>query len=212
MKAENLRRYKLNSNILSGIFHKNPLLVLGLGLTFAVAAATELKHAAAISIAIYFTLVPTAIISSLLPKSMFSYIKNIILVLIAAAALLLASYPISSIDPAIFDSLGMYFPILTANSLVVSKYIQHGVVGRPFVAFTDATKSAVGYSLALLAISAVREYFGAGTLWGVDADAVFVMPALLLPFMGFIIVGFFAAFFRQFDRLIRRQIYLSSKK
>ncbi len=212
MKLQKLRNYRNSSNILAGIFYKNPLIVLGLGVSFAVGAATSLQHSLAITIAIYATLIPTALISSLMPKYLPSYVKNIMLALISAIGLLLASFPIGSISPTIFDSLGIYFPLLALNSLVVSKYIQHGVVGNHSIAIVDAMKTATGYSLALLLIGALREYIGSGTIMGVATNSPIILPATLLPFAGFIITGFCVAFFRVLERLIRAKIYRDSRK
>ncbi len=53
---------------------------------------------------------------------------------------------------------------------------------------------------AMFTLSAIREYFGAGALWGIPLPAPYKLGGVSVPFMGFILLGFFIAFLRCFNR------------
>jgi hypothetical protein len=52
----------------------------------------------------------------------------------------------------------------------------------------------------MFALSAVREYFGTGALWGVPFASAYRLSGIQLPLAGFVLLGFLIAFMRFFNR------------
>ena len=53
----------------------------------------------------------------------------------------------------------------------------------------------LGFSMVVCIIGLLREYLAQGTIWGIVVGLPLI-PALSLPFMGFILVGLLAALLR----------------
>lgn len=67
--------------------------------------------------------------------------------------------------------------------------------------------AAAGFALAACAVGALRELLGKGTLMGRPAEGMpFSVPAVLLPFAGFLIVGFLAAGIQKLRHFLNKPI------
>ena len=55
----------------------------------------------------------------------------------------------------------------------------------------------LGFLWAILLVGGLRELLGKGTLFGHPAQDAFTVPAAMMPFSGFILVGFLAAVVRR---------------
>jgi hypothetical protein len=59
----------------------------------------------------------------------------------------------------------------------------------------------LAFIAAMFALSAFREYFGVGALWGIPiADFSYRLSGVSVPFAGFILLGFYIAFLRFSNR------------
>jgi len=61
----------------------------------------------------------------------------------------------------------------------------------------------VGFSLVMCIVSAFREILGKGTIWDAPIGKMQGNISFLLPFMGFIIIGFLAAAISKINMILR---------
>lgn len=208
MKTKKLRRLKRALYRVKGVFAGNPVLVYGLGLPFAVFASTSLKNAVALSIALLVSNIPTLLMASLLSKSKAAVpagVKLASYTLLSAFLLIPSSKLIAPLSPYIFDSLGIYFPLIAVNTVLLHQAKVMPADEKPLTTVLYAFFNVLGFAIVMCLMGAVRELFGRGSLWGISMDFVKIrMGGLLIPFSGFILLGFLCAAYKGASRMIKK--------
>jgi Na+-transporting NADH:ubiquinone oxidoreductase subunit NqrD len=95
--------------------------------------------------------------------------------------------------PAIVDSLGIYIYLMAVNGLTLTQTRALEDKAKPLPVLRKAISNVLGFSAIMFLLSLFREYWGSGTLWGVPVPAPVQLPGVLVPFFGFILVGFLLA-------------------
>ena len=187
-----------------GVFQENPVLAFGLALPIVVVASTSLKNGVALSFAMMLSLIPTCWVACVFGPQLPEMARTPVYAIVTMAAVQLSALFIRYLSPSIFDSMGVYFPILAVNSLMISRTSQYAPKVKPQYAILDGLLQSLGFAVLVLPVSAFRELFGSRSLWGIPVSVPFASSGVLLPFFGFILVGFLSAFFRYFDRIIKQ--------
>lgn len=207
MKLTNLRRHRDAMALTRGVLSENPVLLCGLALPIAIMGTTSLRSGVALSLAMFCSMVPAMWVACVFSPQIPKMARMPACVVTAMAALQVAALFIRYISPSIFDSMGIYFPLLAVNSLMITRAMQYAPQVKPQYALLDGAMQSLGFAVVAVPLSAFRELFGSGTLWGKAVPVPFTSGGLLLPFFGFLVVGFLSAFFRWADRLIK-QFYI----
>ena len=207
MKLTNLRRHREVMALTRGVLSENPVLLCGLALPIAIMGTTSLRGGLALSLAMFCSLLPAMWVSCVFSPQIPPMARTPVCVVTAMAALQVSALFIRYISPSIFDSMGIYFPLLAVNSLMITRAMQYAPQVKPQYALLDGAMQSLGFAVVVIPLSAFRELFGSGTLWGRAVSVPFTSGGLLLPFFGFIVVGVLSAFFRWADRLIK-QFYI----
>lgn len=207
MKLRKQRRYHDNVVLTRGVLSKNPVLYYGFALPYIIVAGTTLRNGVALSIAMLFALVPAETVASMFGKQIPKFARVVIYTVTSMAFLQLSAMFIRYISPNIFDSIGIYFPLIVINSILLTRTESIVPEMSPLQALLDGFIQSMGFALVMCLIAGVRELLGYGTLWGVPFDIPTKLPGILLPFAGFILIGFLAAFGKYIDRLIKKFIY-----
>ena len=114
----------------------------------------------------------------------------------------------AAIAPEVGDSLGIYVPILSLNTLMLTlcgRYSQPG--HRPVLALVDAVGYSAGFALAMCLLAAIRELLGNNTLWGRAVKLPVRLTGVQIPFAGFILVALLAALLQFLRRVAAGQLY-----
>lgn len=178
----------------AGIF--NPVLVQAVGLCPVVAMATSVNNALLLAVVSAVIITFSEFIASLLLKSVPRWIRIGIYILLGAAIVSPFMIFIERINAPLFSSLGIYLPIMAVNSLNVLRCERFAVKISPFKALADGITASVGYAAVLLVVGFFRELLGSGTLLGKTIFENPAMSGLILPFGGFLILGFASAALR----------------
>jgi len=103
-----------------------------------------------------------------------------------------AQAAVAPISPTIFDSLGIYLPLLALNTVVVAYSRLISEEKSAVFNLLDGVCFSLGFLIVAALIGGARELLGNGSLWGY-AILQRKASALALPFSGFLIAGFLAA-------------------
>jgi len=199
-----IRKHSRNAARLRGLLSRNPVLYSGLALPFAVSATYSLRNGVAICILMLLTTLPVLLVASLVRERIPQYCRIILYTFLAMAMLFPGSGAVAWIAPNIFDSLGIYFALMCINTLMYTRAEDYAIHNPPHKALFDGLCHALGFSLVVCVVSLVRELFGAGTVWGEPVDWLSLrIGGLLVPFSGFLLLGFLAAGIKAAHRLIR---------
>ncbi len=178
----------------AGIF--NPVLVQAVGLCPVVAMATTLKGAALLSIVAAIAITLSEVIASAFLKVIPRWVRTGIYIIIGCALVVPIMYLIEKVNPELFGTLGIYLPVMAVNSLLVLRCERFAVRIKPLAALADGATASAGYAVVLLLVGAIREIIGSGAIAGFKFWEGRTLTGLLLPFGGFLMIGFAGAALR----------------
>lgn len=174
-----------------GVFGRNIVLVGGYMLPYIIMPNVSLKTAVALTIAMLFSVVCGLAAAHLLEKTAL-WARYILVALAALGGVALSRFVIRFISTEIFDTLGIYLPLMAVNSIVVLYTARRAEGGTPLRTAAVGAATVAGFGLVACAVGAVRELLLAGSLWGVPVASI-SFPAANTVFFGFILLAFFGA-------------------
>lgn len=189
-----------------GVLSENPVFVLTLGLCPSLAITTKVTNALGMGAGVTFVLLGTATVVSLLRESLPRRYQLPAYLLITAIFVTIFDLAMRALTPGLSSDLGIYVPLIAVNCIILGR--ASAVAQRNGVADSvlDALGMSVGFTLALLLISLIREVLGSGTITlpaagsfdgvlrlpGISAAPVRVMG---LSVGAFLVMGYLKAFF-----------------
>ena len=188
---------------IKGLITSNPIFVLALGLCPALATTTSLENALGLSAAVTFVLLASNTIISLIRNFIPSTVRIPVFIVIIAAFVTIANMVFQAYVPALHDALGIYLPLIVAYCVVLGRaeaFASRNTVTR---SIADALGIGIGFTLALVLISSIREILGTGGI-SIFGNDLFTLPGLgdnpvyifILPTGAFLVVGLLLALFR----------------
>lgn len=197
------RRLNRRRKYLGAVLERNPALAMGFDLPFVVVTATSLKNAVAISFELmvihFFTMLVAMAACRLLsplPRAMVNAAA-------ATVAMVVARALIVQVYPEIASSVGIYVYLMAMNGLTVYHANTLDKRMKLWPVLSNAVTCVLLFASTMLVVSAVREYFGNATLWGVAMPSAFKISGLLVPFSGFIVAGILMALVKRTNRSMR---------
>ncbi|MFH1655080.1 MAG: RnfABCDGE type electron transport complex subunit A [Candidatus Omnitrophota bacterium] len=200
-----MNTYHVLTIIISMVFINNFILSKFLGLCPFLGVSRQTKAALSMSFAVIFVMTTSAIITwcvyrfLLIPYHL-EYLRTICFILVIATSVQLIEMFFRKTSPVIYRALGIYLPLITTNCAVlgvtvlnVNNFFIKGapVIASFFYSVLQAFFAGIGFALALLLMSGIRERLDLvdvpEAMKGIPI--AFVIASLMsLAFMGF--VGF----------------------
>ncbi len=187
-----------SSRLLHNAGFFNPVLVQAVGICPIIAMATTLKGSGLLALIAMVTITLSEFIASAFLKVIPRWVRTGIYIIIGGAVITPVMLLLEDFDPQLFGSLGIYLPIMAVNPLIVLRCERFGVKLKPFAALQDGFTASIGYAAVLLLVGFVRELLGSGAVLGYKLFEGKMFGGLLLPFGGFLMLGFAAAALRAF--------------
>ena len=165
-----------------------------LGICPFIGVSKKIKTAAGMSGAVLFVMAISAIVTNLiyeflLVPSKMTYLNTIVFILVIAALVQFVEMVLKKIMPALYQSLGVYLPLITTNCAVLGTAIT--CVQNEYNLLTSLVYSvctALGFGIAIIIMAGIREKIEYNNI----LPAVKGMPAVLIAaglmsmaFMGF---------------------------
>ena len=184
-------------DILRGIFRDNPIFRIVLGLCPFLAITTTVKNAIGMGAAVIFVLLGSNVIISLVRKFIPREVRIPCFIVIIATFVTIVDLTMSAYLPALYKSLGIFVPLIVVNCIILGRaeaFASKMPVGR---AVTDAIGIGLGFTFALVLISAIRETLGSGQFYGhyIFGHPVNSALMMILPPGAFIAMGVLLGFF-----------------
>lgn len=157
--------------IADGLVTRNPGLVQLLGLCPLLAVSTSVAYALGLGLATIAVLLLSNTLAALVGRWLLPEVRIAVFVVIIAAAVTAVELVLAAWWPGIYAGLGIFLPLIVTNCLVLAR-AESFASRRPLVqALLDALSMGAGFLLVLLALGAIRELLGHGSL-GAGLDAV----------------------------------------
>lgn len=179
-----------------GIIKENPTFVLALGLCPTLAVSVTVANGIGMGIAATFVLLGSSIIVSLIKNFIPDRVRIPCYIVIIATFVTIAELSMKAYSPVLDRALGIYVPLIVVNCMVLGRAEAFACKNSLARSFFDGLGMGVGFTLALILISAIREFLGAGQILGhnlikgFEPIFVFGMPSGALLVIG-LLLGFF---------------------
>lgn len=177
----------------NGLFLGNTVLDRGLVLAPVIVASYNYKNSLILGLSFLIITFTTVLLSSFVPRKIPFTIRTILYAVIACLVFIPTALLMNFLFAESVFKLGVFLPLLVANSLIVvkseSRFHKHSK-GNMIV---DLFCHTMGFLWVILLVGIIREFLGSGSIFDIQIPWMFSARAVLLPFSGFIIVGFLAA-------------------
>ena len=176
--------------VLNGLITENPTFVQLLGMCPTLAVTTSLQNGLGMGLSATAVLIASNFLISLLRKVIPEKVRIAAFVVIIAAFVTLIEMALKAFVPDLADQLGIFIPLIVVNCIILARaeaFASKNSIGKSAL---DGLGMGLGFTCALCIISAVREFFGAGTIWNIPIyGTVLTPPAIIaMPPGGFIVL------------------------
>ena len=193
MKPSEIKRHRKKHRLLCSPVLKNPVQSLGLDLAFLVVASISLQAAVVMSTQMALVHLGTVIAAMIFCRHLPHWVRPIAYVAVATLITLGSSAVVRRMMPVTTDMLGMYVYLVAVNGMTFFYATKIKPQDKIYPVLAGALKGLVGFVCLMFAVSLLREYLGLGALWGRTLPFLIASDGLLVPFFGFIALGFVLA-------------------
>ena len=180
-----------------GLWKDNPVFVQTLGLCPALAVSNSAINAVAMSVAVFFVLVGSSVLVSLVRKLVPAQVRITTFIVIIATFVTVADYTLQALAPAVHKELGAFIALIVVNCIILGRQEAFASRNGLLSSTGDALGMSAGFTIALVMLGSAREILGTGTWFGLHLMGPGFEPwvIMILPPGGFIMMGLFLTFF-----------------
>lgn len=149
----------------NGIFNENPTFRLVLGMCPTLALSLAVVNGIGMGIAATFVLIGSNVLISALRKIIPDEVRIPVFIVVVAAFVTIVDKMMAAYVPGLHAVLGIYIPLIVVNCIILARAEAFASKNKVSASFADGLGMGLGFTLALMAISAVREILGTGTLF-----------------------------------------------
>ena len=195
-----------------GLLTKNPVLVQLLGLCSTLAITTSLFNGIGMGLSVTIILICSNVLISLLRNVIPSQIRIAAYIVIIAGFVTIVDLLLQAFLPELSESLGMFIPLIVVNCIILGRAEAFASKNGVLASALDGLFQGIGYTVALVIMSVIRELLGSGTFGGGilnGGEGIVLIPEgypamqMIMPVGGFLTLGFVIAGFQWYMR--RRQ-------
>ena len=174
-----------------GLLDQNPIFVQLLGMCSTLAVSTTVVNGIGMGLSVTFVLILSNLFISLLRNAIPSKIRIASYIVIIAGFVTVVDMLLQAYVPSLAQSLGLFIPLIVVNCIILARAESFASKNRPLPSVLDGLAMGIGFTVALVIISAIRELLGSGTLLGIKITPNTFSPAVLAisPVGGFLILG-----------------------
>ncbi len=178
----------------AGLIKENPIFRLVLGMCSSLAVSSTLITSFGMGISVIFVLVMSNIVISILRKVIPPSVRIPAYITIIAGFVTIVQLILKAYFFELNTMLGVYLPLIVVNCIILGRAEAFASKNSVGYAALDGLSMGLGYTLALMSIALIREFFGYGSVFGFAIlPKEYTIQIFTLPTGGFIVVGFLMA-------------------
>lgn len=154
------------SVLLKGLLRENPVFILILGTCPTLATTTSVDGALGMGLATMAVLICSNIVISALRKFIPDTVRIPCYIVVIAGFVTIVQMFIQALLPDLYETLGVYLALITVNCIILGRaemFAGKNSIGKSAL---DGIGMGLGFTIALLSMSTVREVLGAGSFAG----------------------------------------------
>lgn len=176
-----------------GLLYKNPILVQLLGICATLAVTTSVVNGIAMGLSTTVVLVFSNLFISLLRKFIRKEVRIASYIVVISGFVTAVELLIKAFLPEINKSLGVFIPLIVVNCIILSRAEAYASKNGPVYSMLDGLFMGLGFTMALVCVSFIREFLGAGVIFGVkvigEPALIFIMSAGAFFTLAFVVAG-----------------------
>ena len=190
-----MKNNKLFTTFTNGLVKENPVLRLVLGTCPTLAITTAAINGIGMGVAATLVLICSNVAISLLRNVIPDKVRIPAFITIIAGFVSVVQMLVKAFLPDIDKSLGIYLPLIVVNCIILGRAEMFASKNAPLISAIDGLGMGIGFTAVLTLMGAIREFFGAGMIFGFPVTANFIEPMVifLLPPGGFFVFGILVA-------------------
>ena len=180
--------------ITNGLTKENPTFVLMLGMCPTLGTTTSALNGMSMGLATTFVLICSNVAISLLKNLIPDQIRIPGFIVVIATFVTIIQMAMEAYMPALYDSLGLFIPLIVVNCIVLGRAEAFAAKNTPFASLCDGLGIGLGFTFGLTLLGIVRELLGTGALFSlrVFPEEYGVLIFVLAP-GAFITLGYLIA-------------------
>ena len=180
--------------IINGLIKENPTFVLMLGMCPTLGTTTSALNGMSMGLATTFVLICSNVVISLLKNLIPDKIRIPAFIVVIATFVTIIQMAMEAYLPALYDSLGLFIPLIVVNCIVLGRAEAFAAKNNPFASFCDGLGIGLGFTFGLTLLGIVRELLGSGALFSlrIFPEEYSVLIFVLAP-GAFITLGYLIA-------------------
>ncbi len=181
---------KISDIFKDGIYRKNAILIMLLGMCPTLAVTTSLSNAIGMGISVIVILTLSNISISMMRKVIPASVRIPAYIGIIAALVTVIEMLIHAYVPALYVSLGIYLPLIVVNCIILERAESFASKYSVLKSAIDGIAVGTGFTLAMILIAFFREFLGTGAILGFTIlPASTNMLVMILPPGAFLTLG-----------------------
>ena len=180
---------------INGLVNENPIFRLVLGTCPTIAVTTSMMNAIGMGGVATFVLICSNMIIALLKDFIPDKVRIPSFIVIIAMFVTIVQLFLKGFLPELNESLGLFIPLIVVNCIILGRAEAFASKHSVRASLFDGLGMGIGFTLALLMISFVRELLGNGSLFGYQVLPDGYEPALMFILApgGFLVFGLLMA-------------------
>ncbi len=186
--------------LLKGIIKENPVLVLLLGTCPTLAVTSDVKSGIGMAAAAAVVLILSNLFISLLRNVIPDKVRIPCYIVVIAGFVTVVEMVMHAFFPDIYSALGIFLSLIVVNCIILGRAEMFASKNGVIASIMDGIGMAIGFAVALVAMSTVREVFGAGSFFGIEIPLIkdYTIPILTSAPGGFFVFGLLIAIVNKF--------------
>lgn len=190
---------KLSKIFHNGLIDENPIFVQLVGMCSTLAVTTSAINGVAMGLAVTVVLVGSNLVISLLRNVIPDKIRIPSFIVVIATFVTLIDMFMKAYSPSLYDALGLFIPLIVVNCIIFARAESFASKNGVLPSIVDGLGMGLGYTLALVVLGCIREFLGAGSIFGLQILGESYQPFLMaiMPPGAFIILGILIGIFNK---------------
>ena len=151
----------------NGVIDENPTFVLLLGMCPTLGTTSSAFNGLSMGLATTAVLILSNFIISLIKNLVPDMVRIPSYIVVIASLVTILQMVIKAYAPEVDKSLGLFIPLIVVNCIILGRAEAFAAKNGPVESIFDGIGIGIGFSLALTLLGAVREFLGAGAIFGI---------------------------------------------
>ena len=184
------------------MFRNNPVTVLVLGICSALAVTVKLEPAIVMALSVTIVTGFSGFIVSLLRNTIPNRIRIIVQLVVVAMLVILVDQILKAFAYDVSKQLSVFVGLIITNCIIMGRIEAFALGNKPIPSLVDGLANGLGYGIILIVIALFREFFGSGTIYGIqiipaewyiknggfyENNGLFILPPMALILVGLVI-------------------------